>query len=487
MQHIKTNISKWKNNQFLKITALLITAFFFACMAVYLLGPTTYNIEGLRLNFSLSPSTKGLTVIHLPPFGSISAFTHDSPLKLNIELSYIGTDLAKDLLHSYTSSSFIERLRSHIPGLMPVFILKQIIFAFAGASFMTYIIWRSSLKQTLLSAAWAVLLLLLIFWQTFTTYDIRAFKEPEYSGVITLAPNLIPEPEKLLSQLDEVQKLTRKVVDNIKVLFAHAENFSLVGNPADSSEIKKVLVISDLHSNPVGIEFITSLAQSFKVDLIIDAGDLTDFGSEAEIQAVEKLKNLNIPYVFASGNHDTPETVAFIRSLKKGIVLEGLTEVAGLKILGTGDPLAASLDVAITDENEWEETVLAKVPELLSQAEEKPDLVVIHNHKAARELAKTFPLVIHGHNHRLEIAEENGNIRINPGTAGAAGLRGLYAEKGVPYSAVILYIKPGEKPLACDIVKYDPLADRFFIERKLFKNGLKDHPEAFINDNSAAA
>lgn len=476
MQHIKRKTSRCRNHKILKAAVLLLTSIFFALAGVYLLGPSTYNIEGLTLKFSLVPSCNGQTVIKLPPFGSISAFTHNSPLQLNIELLYIGTDLARELLKSHQPSSFIEQLRIHIPGLIPFFIFKQIILALASAFVMTYLIWRSSFKQTSLSSIAAIILLCLVLWQTFATYDIRAFKEPEYSGVIAVAPNLIPEPDKLLSQLDEVQKQTRRAVSNIKVLFAHAENFSLVGNPAESSEVKKVLVVSDLHSNPVGIEFITSLAQSFKVDLIIDAGDLTDFGSEAEIQAVEKLKDLDIPYVFASGNHDTPETSAFIKSLKKGIILKGTTvEVSGLKILGTGDPLSESQEVVITDEKEWEKTVLKKVPELLDQKEEKPDIAVIHHHKAALELVKTFPLVIHGHSHRLEIAEESGNIRINPGTAGAAGLRGLYAEKGVPYSAVILYIKPGEKLLACDIVKYDPLSDRFFIERKLFKNGVNNN------------
>ena len=77
-------------------------------------------------------------------------------------------------------------------------------------------------------------------------------------------------------------------------------------------------------------------------------------------------------------------------------------------------------------------------------------------------------LVVAGHDHRIRM-EEGGRGFINPGTTGASGLRGLYSEKGISYSAAIVYLIPDFGLVAVDMVKYNPVSQQFFLERKLLQ------------------
>lgn len=458
----------------LKPLGILITALLGAFLFVYLFGAATYDLDGLRLSISTNPAPAGKTIIDLPPFGSVSAVTHDIPLEFIVKLDYIGTELAQSILTNSSDSpdEIINDLRLSIPNIIKPFALRQILLAALGAALGVWLIWRSRFSVVISSALLGSLVITIILGLGVQNYDIKAFKEPEYNGVLAIAPNIIPEPDKLLDRLDMIQHQTRKVAGNIQTLFTNVNGLSMLANPEEDNEIKKVLLVGDLHSNPIGVEFLKSLAHNFKVDVIVDTGDLTDFGNPLETKMTEGLLQIDIPYIFVPGNHDTPETISFVKEMKNSRVLEGKTlTIKGITFKGNGDPLSTSKEVTVADRKEWEAMLNQQVKDLLSdedKEEQKPDIVVVHNHEAAQKLLKHYPLVVHGHTHELSIVTNGDKIKINPGTAGAAGVRGLYSDTPIPYSAVILYIKPGERPVAADQIKYDPLADRFFLERKLF-------------------
>ena len=46
-----------------------------------------------------------------------------------------------------------------------------------------------------------------------------------------------------------------------------------------------ILHISGIHSNPLGLEVARQLAASFRVDAVLDTGDLTSFGLPVEARA----------------------------------------------------------------------------------------------------------------------------------------------------------------------------------------------------------
>ncbi len=461
--------------QKLKPLGILTTAILGAFLFVYLFGAASYDIDGLSLSLSANPAKTGKTIIQLPPFGSVAASTHDAPLEFIIKLDYIGTSLAQSMFtnNSESPDEIINDLKESIPDLIRPFLVRQILLGALGAALGVWLLWRSRFSIVLGSALLGSAAIILILTLGTQNYDIKAFKEPEYNGVLAMAPNLLPEPDKLLERLDMIQHQTRKVTNNIQTLFTNVNGLSVLANPEEDNEIKKILLVSDLHSNPIGVEFLKSLASNFTVDVILDTGDLTDFGNPLETKMTEGLLSIEIPYVFVPGNHDTPETISFIKEMPNSTVLEGKTvTIDGIKFKGNADPLSNSNEVSISEREKWEEMLDEQIADLLSYRDDEdnqPDIVAVHNHEVAQRISKYYPLVINGHTHGLSIITNHDKIRINPGTSGAAGVRGLYADATIPYSAVILYIKPGEKPVAADQIKYDPLADRFFLERKLFK------------------
>ena len=458
------------------IIAVLSTAVTGSFLGVYLLGSATYDVEGLSLNMSIKPAWHGETIIHLAPLGTVSASTHKAPLVFNIELQYIGTDLAEKILSPEVDSlGFLTNLREHLPRHLQGFAGQQLAVAFAGALVLVWALWRPHLRYSFLAALFGSLVFTLVLGYGVKTYDVQAFSEPNYTGVISLATEVIPEPDELLERLDEVEGQTHLLVGNIRRLFSSVSSLELLSDPEQEDDTVKVLLVSDLQSNPIGVEFIKALARNFRVNLVVDAGDLTDFGSPLETHLTEGLDEINVPYVFSPGNHDSTDTIEFVRGMRNSEVLDGrVVTVSGLNILGNADPLSSGIEVSL-DRSEWNKLLDQQAQELLDKpSEQNIDLVVVHNPRVARQLAPIYPLIITGHTHQQSIEFIDDAVILNPGSSGAAGMRGLYTDQVIPYSAIILYIRPGQGPTAADTIKYDPLSDRFYIERKMLQTNAPD-------------
>ena len=91
--------------------------------------------------------------------------------------------------------------------------------------------------------------------------------------------------------------------------------FSLVclalGAQIQVGDTLRVAVFADMHVSP-GTVADENLAQAIEnvnksgYDFVIVAGDVSNVGSDAELQNVyDKLKALQVPYFFVPGNHET--------------------------------------------------------------------------------------------------------------------------------------------------------------------------------------
>ncbi len=481
-----TEVVKFIKN--MRPVGIIITALLGALLALNVVGPTNYNIQGLTFSVSALPARTGSTTIDVSPLGSVSASTHSTPLAMKVKLVYIGTGADSALTkESVTSIQGWNNIYEGLVAIVKPFITRQLVVIFCGAFFSVLIIWRGRFRIALGSGLACAGLMALLLFNTAQNYDFKAFKEPVYCGVIALAPQLIPEPGEFIDRLEELQADTRKVVGNISVLMSNSSGLSFLSSPMEDGAFKKVLLVSDLHSNPLGVEFVNEIATTFQVDLVLDAGDLTDLGTSMEAEYGARISSIQVPYVFCPGNHDTPEIIDFVSELDNGVVLDGkVIDVAGIRILGSADPLASSSEVELKDALAWESLIQEQAAALIQTAAEteaKPDLVVVHNPQAAQKLTDDFPLIVYGHTHQQSIMVNNGTIMLNPGTSGAAGLRGLYADQAVPYSAMVLYLTGEGLPAAVDTIKYEPFSDRFYIERKLLHSALRKQP-VVINEDS---
>ncbi|NLG85131.1 MAG: metallophosphoesterase, partial [Firmicutes bacterium] len=239
----------------------------------------------------------------------------------------------------------------------------------------------------------------------------------------------------------------------------------------EAGEDLRVLHVSDIHNNPAAYKLIAALAEGFAVDLVVDTGDLTDYGTPLEGGLAAAIARLKVPYVFVPGNHDSPEVISRLRRLKNVVVLAGRpVKVKGLWLLGLPDPAAMTW----TNEAPLEGVLARAGEELLSTWEAstvKPDLVVAHNFAMLRPLLGKAPVLLHGHDHRASLQEMEGSLIVDAGTSGAAGYRGLASEKAVPYTLNLQYWRKEAggsfRLVAVDAISLDGLGGRLQVTRKV--------------------
>ncbi|MDD2497170.1 MAG: metallophosphoesterase [Desulfitobacteriaceae bacterium] len=476
----KKNISFWKH---LAFAFIIITG---ALLFLPLASLGNYQVHDLSLKIFVTPSLEGNTILDVPPFGSLSAKTHSGPLELNVRLERIGTELVKKNLNiAPDQMQLLSDLKKEISSHLKKFVLYSLTAGALGAALSVFLIWRPGIKTILKSGFGGALIVGSLLLIGGTTYRADSFREPDYNGVLAVAPNIVQLASEILPKLAEIEDHTEAVVNNIQALAANSSVLPILGNPSEESSTRKILLVSDLHSNPLGVKLIDSLINDFSIDFIIDAGDLTDFGTPLETETVKEISKLEVPYLFTPGNHDSPQIIESLKALGNVVILEGnILSVAGLKILGFPDPLSYSSDVTEKNPTLWNEIVLKEskaYQQIIDQ--EVPDILVIHNPEISQHLARDndIPMIINGHTHRQMLESiSNNSFRINPGSTGAAGLRGLYSEKGTPYAATILHFNLTQGPLAADLIQYDPLSKRFSLERRLLEENHSEEETAEV-------
>jgi predicted phosphodiesterase len=207
----------------------------------------------------------------------------------------------------------------------------------------------------------------------------------------------------------------------------------------------RVLFVSDIHLNPSAWEVIRSITDQFDVDVIVDAGDISDHGSAAENAFLDPIATLGVPYVWVRGNHDSSITQAAVAAQPNAVVLDGATaEVAGLRFVGAGDPrFTPDKDTRDAPAPPSVAQVTLAVADRARAAAEQGqpvDVAVVHDGASARLIDGVVPLVLSGHYHRREqTLLPDGTLSFLQGSIGASGLRGLEKEKPTPVRASILY------------------------------------------------
>ncbi|WP_338748940.1 metallophosphoesterase family protein [Janibacter alittae] len=197
---------------------------------------------------------------------------------------------------------------------------------------------------------------------------------------------------------------------------------------SDDSALK-VLLVSDIHSaNQYSL--MRMIVQEQDIDVVIDSGDLINFGHSAEAQLTnlnQGIASLGVPYVFVRGNHDalSPDDTALIDRLsevdnvylvepKPGDYQQ--VSIGGLRIAGFNDPRTFG-HPASEEMHQKELEARDAWVEALGDGQ-VPDLTVAHNPQSLEDAPGR--LRINGHMHIADL-EDN---RIQVGTfTGAGNLR----------------------------------------------------------------
>jgi predicted phosphodiesterase len=192
-----------------------------------------------------------------------------------------------------------------------------------------------------------------------------------------------------------------------------------------------------------------SLVDQFKVEVIIDAGDLTDHGSQPENAVADQISTFSIPYVYVKGNHDSPDTQAAVARQPNAVVLTGnVATVGGLRIIGQGDPrFTPDLSVAVPGADAVR-VMGAQLAAAGRASSPPPEIAVVHDPGAAPALAGVVRLVLAGHTHKRSTATLPGGARLLiQGSTGGAGLRALESNPPTPINCSLLYFDRSTKLL----------------------------------------
>ena len=216
--------------------------------------------------------------------------------------------------------------------------------------------------------------------------------------------------------------------------------------PADAV---RIIWLSDVHNNPVAFAVARALVEQYPGAVVIDTGDIGDWGRSLEARMYAGIAQIPAPYLFVKGNHDGPRTLAALAELPNVTILgRGATyRHAGLTIAGDADPRFTP-DKSTGDDHFGRDR-LARIGRALAVtlAPLGPDIALTHDPVVAAQLGGVAPLVLCGHTHKRHAQALEGTLILTQGSSGGAGLRGVRQNPPMPLEISVLHIDSATKRL----------------------------------------
>jgi predicted MPP superfamily phosphohydrolase len=403
----------------------------------------------------------GRTDLRLPPLGTVSAKTHLPPVLITVTLVDVDpTALGQTLFKGEGSQELIaqaeEGLRKSAITLALRLVLAGLLLGAVAAALLP----RRRISGIVAGAAGGLLGVFAMLAFTAVTFNVGAFGQPRFSGALERAPEVIQAVQKRAGSIGKLDSRFEQAAARLSHVMA------LLSEPLEDPHLGAVAIlhVSDIHSNPLGTELTKQLARQFRVDAILDTGDLTSFGEPIEARIGELLAGMPVPYLFVPGNHDSPAVREALAGIATVRVLNRESEtVRGVKILGWADPaFTASSKVSTKDHNRAVRAMSERVA--LAVEEQKPDILAVHHPALAREAWGEVPLVLAGHRHRQQATEHQGTVVLEVGSTGATGLGSFLVESDLPYEAEVIYLRDS-RPVAYDYIRFRGLGSEFEIRR----------------------
>ncbi|MEU6204846.1 metallophosphoesterase [Micromonospora musae] len=413
-------------------------------------GRVDTDIGPFQATLTLTPDTSGGTTVDIPPLGALLLDSHDGPTHLTVRLGALDQGRTEALIDDpasiqRASISAVEDVRSGVMRLG----LRTVASAVLATLLLAALVFRN-VRRTAVAGALALGVTLSTLGAAAATLRPQAIEEPRYEGLLVNAPAIVGDARRIANDYSRYAEQLQRLVGNVSQLYTTVSALP-VFEPAPEST--RVLHVSDMHLNPTGWQLIRTVVEQFDIDVVIDTGDITDWGSEPEASFVGSIGLLRKPYVYIRGNHDSARTAAAVARQPNAIVLNNsITTVAGLTIAGIGDPrftpdkntspAGSGLTQQVADQVIGAGEQLART---IGGSPRPVNIALVHDPASAGPLSGTCPLVLAGHTHARQVSklpEQPGRMPTQllvEGSTGGAGLRGLEGEKPTPLSMSVLY------------------------------------------------
>lgn len=417
----------------------------------------------------IDPSLRsGDTVVDLPPLGQIRADTHRGPLGFSARLTRIDLDRAGLVARDQDPAGVLRRqVESDLRPLLTDLGRQSVLVALIAGAGAALLLPQRRLRYAAGTIAGSVGFLVLAGAVTAVSFDPNSFDQPEFEGALSAAPDILSTVQRHVEDVEVVESRLAALSDRVVGLYT-----SLDGSAGPATADTVILHVSDLHSNPVGIELVEVAAERFGADAIIDTGDLTSFGADLEQAVVERMGRIPTPYYLVPGNHDA---VGIRRSLTAAgveVLDPGVVEISGIRVLGVGDPTFTA-DNQVSREVFQENLAAAAEETSRLVRQHRPDVVAVHNPAQFEAALGTFDVGLAGHRHAPALDYVEGSIVVEAGSAGATGFEALMSEEDLPYEMQLLQFNDG-RLVAVDRVAFEGTGGAFRLERILIDNDRVD-------------
>ena len=432
------------------------------------------------LSFALQPDTVGSlgpgsvtidvgvraseTNVDLPPLGHLVADSHRGPVGFDVRVDRIDLAQAGVLASELARGSDpAQRLRADIDDdlspLLRSLVLRSLGVALVAGVVVGLLLPQRRVRYVAATTAGSMGFVVVAGAMAFASFSPAAFDQPRFEGSLAAAPDIVNTVQRHIDDVGAVESRLEALSARLVGLYRSVEG------TGPSLTDTTLLHVSDLHSNPVGIELVEQTAERFDVDAIIDTGDITSFGSSVEQLVVQRIARIDVPYYLVPGNHDHSRIRRALVDAGVEVLDPGVAEVGDVRILGMGDPaFTADNRLARDDYDE----LLARASESLAQRVEvtRPDVVAVHNSRQLDAAIGTFDVGLAGHAHRFGVEYRGGSVVAHSGSAGATGVGALTESEDLPYEMQLLQFD-GSRLVAIDRMSFEGTDGEFRLEREL--------------------
>ncbi|GAA0801475.1 metallophosphoesterase family protein [Spirilliplanes yamanashiensis] len=469
--------------------AVLTVALSGVVVGVLLGGRTTVDVGPFRAQLAATPALGGETEINIPPLGSLHLDSHDGPVHLQVQLGELDQGRTEALIDNpggiaAASQSAVGDVRSGITRLA----LRSLGAAVAGALLLAVLVFRRNWARIAWSGGLALATSAGTLGVAALTVRADSIEEPRYEGLLVNAPAVVGDARKIADNYGRYADQLQALVGNVGRIYTAVSTLP-VYEPAPNTT--RVLHISDMHLSPTAWPVLQTVVKQFGINVVIDTGDIVDWGSAAEASYVDGIRQLGVPYVYVRGNHDSMATAAAVDRQPDTTVLDGtVATVNGLTIAGIGDPRftpdktnepapggAAETDPASSPETRSGAALAATI----RASAEPVDIALIHDPAAAQALDGVVPVVLAGHTHKREVRMldplpgATATRLMVQGSTGGAGLRGLEGEQPLPLAMSVLYFDENQVLKAYDDIQVGGTGQaQVTLERKVVEDPARE-------------
>lgn len=439
-----------------------------------LLGSATgVEVGPFHAELRVTPAVSGETSVLIPPLGSLHLDTHDSPVQLTIALGELDQARTQAMI---TDPGGVTRAAETVADDVIAGVVRlgfgSLGAAVLGAMLLAALVFRN-MRRVAVTGGVALAVTLASFGAAAATFRIDAIEEPRYEGLLVNAPALVGDVQRIADDYQRYTENLQNMVRNISTLYTAASTLE-AGAFTPDENVTRVLHVSDLHLNPAAWQIIRTVVEQYRVDLIIDTGDIVDWGTGPESRYLDAIRLMGVPYVYVRGNHDSPLTEEAVAGQPNAIVLDNqIATVAGLTIAGIGDPRFTPDQQTgpFTEEERAaaQQEVVAAGGTLAATIREHGgpvQIAAVHDPLAASLLDGVVPVVLSGHAHDRRVGPvvappEGEEVTYQPddtllmvqGSTGGAGLRGLQGEHPAPLALSVLYFDQQQRLVAYDDIR----------------------------------